>query len=77
MSLNTTNYIPTDFIVAQGNAFYLRVGTLFAAPVLAAWGPTEIEWTEAVEVERHDENQHIFDAVYRALDAVALVKENA
>lgn len=73
--MTTINHIPTDFIVAQGNAFYLgsgvQAGTLFAAPVLAAWGPTEIEWTEAVEVERHDENQHIFDAIYRALDAIA------
>jgi hypothetical protein len=63
------DYLPTEFIVAQGNAFYLIVGTLFAAPVLTKWGG-EVEWTEAVEVERDDDNQYFFDAIYRALDAI-------
>ena len=41
--------IPTTYIVAMGNAFFLDDGFVMAAPILDFDGTT-IEWTEAGEV---------------------------
>jgi hypothetical protein len=65
------NFIPRDFIVAQGNAFFLLNGSVHAAPVLTKWGG-EVEWTEAVEVERQDtEDTAVVDSIFLTLHLIA------
>ena len=70
------NFIPSDFVVAQGNAFFLLNNVVMAAPVLTKWGG-EVEWTEAVEVDRDnsDSPQRVLDSIFLALHTMAAIED--